>query len=459
MKSIRLFIARLRNTLDALFGRGLVVAVGVILLIALLVAGGILAFVNSATPDTLTIASGPPGSSYQRNAEKYKAILAREGVTLKIIPSEGSLDNLKKLLDPKAKVDVAFVMGGEIGEADVSRLVSLGSVAYQPLMVFYRGEKRSLISEFEGKRLYIGQEGSGTRMLASALLKANGIDAGEVRLPAMASSEEAVKVFRDGGLDAIFLMGDSTAGELMRGLLRAEDVRLLGFGQAEGYTRRITYLNRLELPMGALDFGKNIPAEDMQLLAPTVQLVARDGIHPALVDVLLEAAREVHGKPGLFRKRGEFPASRESEFRMSEDATRYYSSGKGFLYRTFPFWAASLITRILAVVVPLALLLIPALKSAPAVYRWRMESRIYRWYRALFELEKEAARAALDAEKYQALLNRLNHIEQAVSKIVIPAAFGDLFYGLRSHIALVRDNLEGKSVRVEEGASGTAPGA
>ena len=227
----------------------------------------------------------------------------------------------------------------------------------------------------------------------------------------------------------------------MHELLHTPNIHLFNFTQADGYSRRINYLNKLELPKGSLDFGKDIPAEDIYLIGPTVELIARSSLHPALSDLLLEAAREVHGSPGLFKKRGEFPAPQEHEFRISPDATRYYASGKSFLYRTFPFWIASLIARVLAVVVPVALLLIPALKVAPAIYRWRIESRIHRWYRALLELERDAFKPSVDPKRREELLRHLDHIENTVSKIIVPASFGDLFYGLRGHITFVRERL------------------
>ena len=226
-------------------------------------------------------------------------------------------------------------------------------------MIFYQGRTRQLLSEFKGARLDIGAAGSGTRLLALALLKANGIEPGGEAGFVEVDAKDPLAALEQKQIDAIFVMGDSTASDVLRKLLRTEDVHLFDVTQADAYVRRIGYLNKLVLPRGSLDFGKNIPPEDVHLIGPTVELVARDSLHPALSDLLLEAAREVHGGPGLFRKRGEFPAPLEHEFRLSPDATRYYASGKTFLYRTFPFWVASLIARTLAVLVPIVLLLIP----------------------------------------------------------------------------------------------------
>ncbi len=441
MASPKIFLASLISKLNALFGRGLVVTMSVIALVALLATVAILIFMDSATPNTINIASGPKGSTFSTNAEKYKSILAKEGVKLNIIQTEGSIDNLKKLTNPKEKVDVGFVLGGEVNGANIEHLVSLGSINYQPLMIFYRGSTKKLISDFKGLRLDIGEEGSGTHSLALTLFKANGIEQNDGTVLVNSIAGDSVKALLENRIDAIFVMGDSTSSDMMRELLHSPDIHLFNFTQAEAYARRNNNLNKMDIPKGALDFGKDIPSEDTYLIGPTVELIARDSLHPALTDMLLEAAREVHGTPGLFRKRGEFPVAQEHEFPISPDATRYYATGKSYLYRTFPFGLASIIARLIAVVVPIGLLLIPAIKLAPAIYRWRMESRINKWYRVLLNLERDAFTHSIDENKREELLRHLNHIEYSVSKLIVPARFGNLLYGLREHIDFVRGRL------------------
>ena len=434
------YFPRLMSRFDSLRGRGMAVYVGVFLTVALAVGLAGFAFIHMAVPNTLTITAGPAGSSFYRNAEKYKKILAKDGVTLNILPSNGSPENLQRLTTPGATADIGFVLGGEVKDAKVNALMTLGSVNHQPLLVFYRGKVRHLLSEFQEGRLDIGAEGSGTRTLALELLKANGIEpTGDSRFIEV-HAKDPEKELKGNGIDAIFLMGDSTSSELLRTLLRSPEIHLFDFHQADAYVRRIGYLNKLVLPKGSLDFGKNIPEEDLNLIAPTVELIARDSLHPALSDLLLEAVREVHGGPGLFRRRGEFPAPLVHEFRLSPDAARYYASGKSFLYRTFPFWLASLIARALAVLVPLALLLVPALKIAPAIYRWRIESRIHRWYKVLLDLERDVFVAQTSQSRVD-LLRQIDNIEVRVNQIVVPASFGDMFYGLRGHVAFVRNRL------------------
>jgi TRAP transporter TAXI family solute receptor len=399
-------------------------------------------FVHPAPPDTITISSGPQGSGYALAAERYRKILARQGVTLKVLPSQGSLENLKRLADPKAPVDIGFVQGGLAGQAEAGELYSLGSIFYTPVYIFYRAPKPiARLSELAGRRVSTGREGSGTHVLATALLKANGIDgkADATRLVNLegTAAEDALQAKQ---VDAVFLMGDSAAFANVRELLHTEGVRLFDFQQADAYVLRFRYLSKLQVPAGALDLGRNLPAATLTLVAPTVELVARSDLHPALSDMLIEAAHEVHGRAGLFQKAGEFPAPLEHEYRISDDASRYYKSGKTFAYRHLPFWLASLVDRIVVVLLPLAVLLIPGLKIVPLLYRWRVNQRIYRRYAELMALERAAFSKTTPQERTD-LLRRLDKIEEQVIKLKVPGSFAEQGYILRQHIGFVRARL------------------
>jgi TRAP transporter TAXI family solute receptor len=419
--------------------RDITVSVGPIILLTAIIIGLAFWIVRPAPPDTIIIAAGPSGSAFRVTAEKYQKILARNGIKLRILQSEGSLDNLRMLNNPKVSVDVGFVQGGVSKGIKLERLVSLGSMFHEPLALFCRTEQPvERLSALIGKRLAIGPEGSGTRVLALTILKANGIEPGGTTTLLDLGGEEAAGALIGDNVDAVFLMSDSATPAMMRKLLWTPGVRMVNFSQAEAYTRRYPYLNRVTIPMGALDFGKNVPPQDIQLIAPTVELVARESLHPALSDLLIEAAREVHGGTTLMQHAGEFPSLLEHEFPISEDARRYFSSGKGFFYRTFPFWLASLMDRLLVVVLPMIILLIPGLKLAPALYSWRIRSRIYRWYGILIALERRML-AEPGAEERQTLLKELDKVEAGVDKMKVPLAYSEQYYVLRDHIVFVRN--------------------
>jgi hypothetical protein len=424
------------------FGLSRVAAFVVILFVSVVAIVAVSWFIHSAPPRSITITAGPPGSTFQRTAERYREILSSNGVTLHILPSQGSMENLQRLADPAFPVDIGFVQAGEPERSRGAKLFSLGSVAYQPLLTFYRSATPVvLLSDLGGRRLAIGPAGSGTRVLALTLLGTNGVLAGGATTFLDLDAEAAAKALLESKVDAVFLMGDSASSQTMRMLLRAPGIQMFDFVQADAYTRRFGYLNKLELPRGVIDLGRDMPSHPVTLVGPTVELVARAGFHPALSDLLLEAAREVHGKGSLLQRRGEFPAPLEHEFAISPDASRYYKSGKTFLYRSLPFWLASLVNRILVAFVPMVLVLIPAMRFVPAAYRWRVRLRIFRWYRGLLKLEWDAL-GDLTSEQREALQRRLDHIEQSVNQMKVPASFAGEFYALREHIGFVRGRLK-----------------
>src|SRR5262249_11957669 len=349
---------------------------------------------------------------------------------------------LKGLSDPGFKVDVGFVQGGIASLGDANNLVSLGSAFYVPVLVFYKAPKPiQLLSELDGKRIAIGREGSGGRALAEALLKANGIEPGGRSSLLDLEGKAAEDALLNGQADAIFLLGDSAPPATMRELIHTANVRLFDFVQGDGYVRRFRYLTKIELPPGSLDLGKNSPAQTMTMVAPTVELLARPGLHPALSDLLIQAAQEVHGRATLLQKAGEFPAPLEHEYRVSEDAMRYYKSGKTFAYRHLPFWLASLVDRVAIVLVPLAVLLIPGLRIVPWLYKWRINQRIYRRYGALMALERAAFEQTTAAEQRAELLERLDEIEKRIVTVKLPGAFADQLYVLRQHLHFVRNQI------------------
>ena len=398
-------------------------------------------FVRPAPPDTIVITSGPAGSMFQATSERYRKILAREGVTLQVLTSQGSVENLKRLIDPKSNVDIGFVQGGLAHLADPNDLMSLGSLFYEPVLVFYRSPRPlGRLSELRGRRIAIGREGSGTRMLAETLLRANAIEPNGptmfLELDGKAAAEALVK--REA--DVIFLMGESASPGTIRDLIHATGVRLFDFAQGDAYVRRFRYLSKIELPPGSLDLGENMPASPLTIVAPTVELIARPDLHPALSDMLIEAAREVHGRATLIQKAGEFPAPLEHEYRLGDDALRYYRSGKGFAYKHLPFWLASLVDRAAILLVPVVVLLIPGLRIVPWLYRWRVSGRIYRRYGELMALEREAF-GQTTPERRAELLRRLDEIEERVITGKLPGSVADQGYVLREHIGFVRDRL------------------
>ena len=400
-------------------------------------------FVQPAPPKRIVITTGGESGAYYQFAQRYAAILARDGITLEVKASAGSLENLDRLKADQAQV--GFVQGGVVppkedpDAEDDSGLLSLGSLFYEPVWVFYRGERDlSRLTELRGKRIAIGQEGSGVRQLAQQLLAANEIEAGEQLVPL--SGLSAAEELQQGRIDAAFIIASESA-PVVQVLLRSPGIRLMSFAQSGAYQRRFPFLTKLTFPQGVADLVRDFPPNDIKVLAPTANLIVRDDLHPALQSLLLQAASEVHGKSGFFQDQGEFPSYKDQMLPLSPDAARYFKSGPSFLQRYLPFWLAVLVDRLIVLLLPVVALLIPLLKVAPAIYTWRVRSKVFRCYGELKFLEDDL-KNHFDRARLAEYRSRLDALEDEAVQLHVPLGFTDLVYTLREHVNLVRGILD-----------------
>ena len=414
---------------------------------------GLLWWFNPAPPDRLRLAGGPPGSAYELAVKRYAEILRRQGVRVELVASANSRDSLDALLGRRGQVDAALVQGGtELPEGAEERLRTLGSVAYEPVWVFYRGSfEIDKLRQLVGWRISVGAEGSGLRGLALKFLTANELPIGD-RINAL-SGLNAAEAIQQSQIDVAFVIA-SQDSPVVQVLLRTPGIRLMEFSQADAYLKQFPFLAKLTLPQGAVDLVRDFPAKDTTLLATTTNLVVRDDLHPALQTLLLQAAADVHGGPGFFQARREFPALRDQTLAPSVEAERFYRSGPPFLQRYLPYWAAVWVDRLVFLLLPVLALALPALRVAPAIYRWRMRARIFRWYGDLKFLENEI-RHRYDPEQRASYQARLDDIEEAAYHRRVPLAFSDLVYTLREHVDLVRrmlDRIEAKNSAISGAA-------
>jgi TRAP transporter TAXI family solute receptor len=394
-------------------------------------------FIKPAPPHQMTLSSGSPGGAYESFALRYKDVMARYGIELIIQPSAGAIENLARLRN--GETEAAFIQGGSADSNPEETIRSLGNLYYEPLWVFYRAAPDqptlSRLSDLRGKRIAVGAEGSGTRHLAVQLLHANGVNEDNSRLLAQSGLSIAERL-QKGQLDAALVVGTPTSA-LVWQLLYTDGVRLMSLAEAEAYTRLFPFLSRLVLPAGSIDLIRHMPAHDVQLVAPAATLAVSEDLHPALMSLLLQAASEIHGEAGIFQRPNEFPKASSVDFPLAPEAERYYKSGKPFLQRYLPFWAAVLVDRMVVMIIPLLALLVPLFKIAPGLYSWRIRSRIYKRYGELKFLEAEVERSPL-AHTQEEWLKRLDAIENHVNHLPTPLPFSDMLYTLRSHIVLVR---------------------
>lgn len=393
-------------------------------------------FVEPAPPKHIIISSGSEEGAYFDFAHQYQTLLAKDNIEIEILTSAGSSENIQRLLDGEA--DIAFVQGGSSDPTINDQLLSLGSLYYEPIWLFYRQSLTiNSITDLAGKNIALGPEGSGTRYVAKQLLEENGINEDKAELSDLTGKQSADALVA-GKIDALFLIA-SPNSDTIKQLLKNEQIKLLSFERANAYTRLKPYLSRISLSQGIVDLEQNIPSEEIILLAPTANLVINKDFHPALSVLLLQAATKIHQPTTLFSKKGTFPNPQNLEFPISEQAERYYKKGAPFLMQFLPFWAAILIDRMIVMIIPVIALLFPLFKIMPPLYRWRIRSRIYRWYREL-QLVGDTLHDEELSEQQQ-MLNELDRIENEVSKVKTPLSYADQVYNLQLHIDLIRKKI------------------
>jgi TRAP transporter TAXI family solute receptor len=416
--------------------------IAAVLIVGALVAT--IAWLGPLPPKIVTMSTGTAGSDYDLYGRQYQAILKRSGVQLRLVPSAGSVENLRRLNDQREGVAIAFVQGGLTSEAQSPELESLGTMFYQPFWVFVRREfSMARPEDLRGKRMAFGPEGSGTRILATKFLALNGIDESLLQLLPLPAAE-AGEALLHREIDGAAMVASWDTG-IVRRLLDSADINLVGAPRADAYAALDPYLTKLILPTGVGNLATNRPPSDVPLVAVEASLIVRKDLHPAVQYLLLEAATEIHGAGGLFRKAGQFPAPEPVDLPISKDARQYYKSGPPFLQRYLPYAIAVLASRLLLLLIPLIGVAYPLLRTAPALYSWSMRRRIFRLYGELKYIEVELdARSSHPAEN---LLAQLQRLEERANHLQVPFAFAPFLYQLRNHIALVRARIEAAVAR------------
>ncbi|MDX1808021.1 MAG: TAXI family TRAP transporter solute-binding subunit [Sulfurospirillaceae bacterium] len=395
-------------------------------------------FIEPPAPRTIKIATGKTTGSYYKYALEYKKILKKENFDLQVIPTAGSVEALSLL--ERHKVDVAFVQGGTAGTKDIQNLNSLCSIYYEPLWIFYKGIKDlKYLYQLKGKNLYIGDVGSGTRALALVLLGENNINSSNTNFVDL-KNQDPHQALKNGKVDAIFSVISPNSSKV-QDLLSDKDVKLFSFKRANAYSKKFPYLSSLSLGEGVVSLEKNIPSSDKVLLGTTATLVSVKTLHPVLVKLLLRAAIKVHSPSSIFSSQNEFPTYKYTQIPISKDAKRYLLKGDSFLEKILPFWIANTIERLTIMIIPLLTLLFPLIKGVLPLYRWRIRSQIYKWYKILHEVDSKLLIAKREEllTIQRDLTKMLNEIQKDTK---IPLSYMGEYYDLKVHANLILGKIE-----------------
>lgn len=401
-------------------------------------------FVDPAPPGRIRLASGPEGGYYERIARRYSWMLRQHGLTVEVIATHGTSENLT-LLDMR-KVDAAFVQGGVAPpEAGDTHLRTLASVALEPLWMF-AAEPMDFVDWLERPSLTIaaGPPGSGTRAMLLRIL--NLLDLQErVELVPLAGAE-AVAALERGEVDIAALVTAPTTPAVST-LLGEGEFHLVEASNADALLRRLPFAQRVVLPERVVDYAANRPPRDVTLLGAATALVVRDALHPAVKQVLLQVSGRVVSGDRLLGTYGAFPSRDFAEFPLDAEAQRYFDYGPTMVRRYLPYWAANLIERFWVLIIPIATLVIPIVRIGPGTVAWGIRRRIFRHYRDLKLLEAKAEEGNSPAER-AAALKALERIDAQLKTIDVPLPYRDDLYRLRTHADFVRNRLH---------ASGAAP--
>ena len=410
-------------------------------------------FLKPTPPKRVVLATGSDQGAYAAFGKRYQEELKRFGIEVVLRPSAGSRENLRLLQNAKEDVQIAFVQGGASetrrasaeGEEEKLPLMSLGSMFYEPVWVFYREDaakklKRDGVltdfSQLKGMRVNAGARGSGSPGIVNRMLRANRMDREDIQRSNLELTPAVVELLA-GKLDALAMVS-APESPLVQMLLQTPGVRLLEIEQAEAYARRYRYLNPVVLPRGVVDLPRNVPPRDLPMVATTCSLVAREDLHPALVQLFVQAAGRIHSAGGWISKTGQFPTQLNTEFALARDAERYYRTGPPALQRYLPFWLANLVDRMWVALFSIIALLIPLARVVPPLYQYRIRKRIYKWYRDLRQIEDALTEKDADRTK---LLAELDDLDVKVERVAVPLAYADELYALRGAIGLVRKRL------------------
>ena len=408
----------------------------------LIILFGVLWILIPPPPKSIEMATGFPTGLYYQFGERLKADLAKEGVNLKVRSTGGTIDNLALLNDPKSGVDFAMVQGGVANVSDYPKLVSIAGMFYEPIWVWYRegafksdGGQLKILSQLKGKKVSIGNEGSGTLALTKDLLQASGITDKEIGAQRL-KPDEAIAKLSSGELDAVFIVAAAEA-PILRKFYSVPGIRLMNFDQADAYTRNLTYLSKVTVPRGLLSIQHDQPRQDIQVMAATATLVAHEDINPALVSLVLGASYDILKSYSRLQKVGEFPSSAGLDFPLHVDAEIYLKDGPSFLHRHLPFWTAVWAGRLVKIVIPLLVILIPLFTYIPSAKNFFLRLKLAQVYEELKVIERNAQNPELKEKNFK----DLEAIERRVGNIKVSMLDAKELYDLKGHVGEVRGRL------------------
>ena len=397
----------------------------------------------------ISIAIGAKVDAYSQYAKQYAKEFQKEGVTLKLVETKGSVEAQEKLL--KGEVDFAFVQGG----TEEKGIYALANIMLEPIWIFYKGRKISDLKSLKGKRIAICEKGSGiypvTRELL-ALVGINGFNSDFRHIP----SDQAYEQLKNNEIDAMFYIASADAPFLKR-LMTMKNVHLMNFEASESYKQFFIKQNKhfeiVTLHKDAFDMKRHIPKKRYKLLAKNT-LLATYNASDTMVRLMLKIANRVHRKVGVFHKENQFPNTLSLKIKQHPASKHYFREKVHYYENNFSFWIAQSLNKLhdytLRFIFPLIALFaffIEVMIPAMNLYGKR---KINRWYDRVNQIDNKIATVNLQhakerREKLKKILAEIRGTDDIASNHMAD------FYTLQNQIVNILDALDKRIKSLHQG--------
>lgn len=406
---------------------------------------GVILYLDPLPNRDIYFATSYKNSDWYDFAELSKVELSKKGFTVKIEESDGAIDNVQKLLDPSSPTNIAFTYASALNEEDRNKILSLGSISYEPIWVFYWKDKINepkSLKDLENKKVSLGPLKSGSYAIAKKVFDIYKIDISKKDNFIPDNFEDSAINFENKKTDALIFVS-SYRDEIVSRLLNDERVGLMSFSNASAFEKQFNSFETVTLPAGSIDIYKNIPNKDVKLIATTTSLVVKPDMHPDTQLALLVSVRNLNRSSHhlFFAKRDEFPSYVDPLIPISPVAAKFYDYGPPHAMKYLPFWIAGFIDRAWLLLLTLFAIFYPLTKLNIHISRLRYDMEEDLVYKELMNIENVTLNSDLSDEDRDAMLARLDEIKSHVLKSRVPVGAGKDHFDLMTTIDKIKELL------------------
>ncbi|BDW10627.1 hypothetical protein PSHI8_07090 [Polynucleobacter sp. SHI8] len=371
-------------------------------------------------------------AGYISLVEPIKEYFEKEGFEVESLSTEGSIQNAELLAADHSNVDVAFIQGGSISKELASKIQSLGSVAYEPVWIFYQkslGKEINTLKDLSKLRVGVGPEKGGTRPLVKELFLLEGISIEKNQHFIVDSYDNNNRDFQEGKLDAIIVVTPFLSPDIQK-LLREPQVKLFNFDLASAYVKKIPHIEEVTIPKGSIEIEGMIPPRDVKLIATTTSLAIRKDFNKDLQFLMLIAMKNLNRNPDMmfFSKRQEFPAYMDATIEASQVALKFYDYGIPEIMRYFPHSIAGFANRFWVLMLSFATIIYTLTKFNVRLSAIRYRMKLREGYRKLLQIEKKVYVNKLQEEDYKKLIFEIDQLNLEISNEKVPFGFEQEYF-------------------------------